>query len=256
MVPVPAGKFLMGSPATEPGRNSGEIQHLVTIPREFAVGKFDVTVAEFAAFADETGFKPGPGGCFGSSGRVGWGRALWRNWDDPGFGQTPSDPVVCVGWDEAQAYTAWLSKKTGKTYRLLSEAEWEYAARAGTTTERPWGQEISHDDANYGGDGQCCSRHTEGKDHWEYTSPSGSFAPNKFGLFDMIGNVGQWVADCANPTYQGAPTDGSAWQTGDCSQHVRRGGGWVDPGINERSAARFWIDHRSADGGFRVARGM
>lgn len=255
MIAVGPGVLQMGSPSSEAGRNEGESLHSVRIAKPFAVGKYDVTVAEFARFASETGFNAGEGGCFGTSG-LRWANKAWRTWNDPGFRQTERDPVVCLTWDETQAFVSWLSKKSGKFYRLLTEAEWEYAARGGVDSAHPWGALISHQFANYGGGTQCCATRAEEEDHWEYTSPVGSFPPNAFGLYDMLGNVWQWIEDCSFPSYQSAPVDGSARHDGDCGRRMRRGGGWIDFGSNVRSAARFWIenDHRSADGGFRVAR--
>ena len=227
MVVVPAGEFMMGSPTTEKGRlrNEGP-QHSVTMAKPFAVSKFDVTFADWDACVSV-------GGCP----RVG----------DSGFGRGTM-PVILVSWDDAQQYVAWLSKMTGKPYRLLSEAEWEYAARAGSTTAYFWGDEIGKGNANCLG---CGSQ-------WDnrQTSPVGSFKPNAFGLYDIAGNVWQWVQDCAHGNYVGAPTDGSAWTIGDCSQRVVRGGSWLYPPRFLRSATRYWLstDNRIHNFGFRVGR--
>ncbi len=248
MVIVPAGKFLMGSPPHEPGRFDQEgPQHPVSL-RWFALGKYDVTVGEFTAFVKATGYEPGP--------------CLWprdSTWDSPGF--TPTDPVVCINWADAQAYIAWLNGKLRDDatapakgdgpYRLPSEAEWEYAARAGTTTARWWGEALGQGNANCNG---CGSR-------WDNTrlSPVGSFGPNPFGLYDILGDVWQWTGDCWNESYAGAPTDGSAWSSGDCSRRVLRGGSWSNLPKIIRSAARSSEDagNRSYDyasyAGFRVA---
>lgn len=254
MVVLPPGTFVMGSPAGEVRRHDYEKQHPVKIPRAFAIGKFDVTVEEFKQFADETGFTQPTGGCFAISGLTKQSR-MARTWDDPGFRQSLRHPVVCLSWDEANAYAAWLSRKTGKTYRLLSEAEYEYATRAGTTAAHYWGDAISHDNGNYGAE-SCCNTVALDGDHWEYTSPVGSFPANPFGLYDMAGNVWVWVADCHNDDYAAVPADGTPATSGDCAQHMRRGGGWLDPPWNLRSASRFWIDdnHRSVDSGLRIAR--
>src|SRR5262245_61210617 len=234
MVVIPAGEFLMGSPVHEKGRlpNEGP-QHSVTIARRFAVSMFDVTFADWDACATVGGCPPE-----GGVNDHGWGRS--------------NRPVINVNWDDAQAYVAWLSRMTGKEYRLLSEAEWEYAARAGTTTAFYWGDEIGEGNAN------CVSC----KSRWSklQTSPVGSFKPNEFGLYDMAGNVWQWVQDCYNHDYNGAPTDGSAWATENCATRVVRGGSWgyfpfaTDP----RSAYRYG-DHkldRNYNTGFRVARDL
>jgi formylglycine-generating enzyme required for sulfatase activity len=156
-------------------------------------------------------------------------------------------PVINVSWDDTKTYLVWLSRKTGKPYRLLSEAEFEYAARAGTTTAYYWGDEIGKGNAN------CrCGSQWDGKQ----TAPIGSFAPNAFGLYDMAGNVYQWVQDCYHGDYNGAPTGGSAWTSGDCSLRVLRGGSWSSYLENLRSAdrGRNSTDLRDDSVGFRVGR--
>jgi formylglycine-generating enzyme required for sulfatase activity len=156
--------------------------------------------------------------------------------------------VINVSWDDANAYVTWLSKKTGKPYRLLTEAEYEYATRAGTETPYPWGDDIGKNNANCNG----CGSEWDNKQ----TAPVGSFAPNRFGLYDMVGNVWEWVEDCYHETYNGAPTDGSAWITGDCSTHVVRGGSWNNNPENLRSAFRIRLAtvNRVSYLGFRVGR--
>ena len=153
--------------------------------------------------------------------------------------------------DDAQQYVTWLSAVTGKSYRLLSEAEYEYATRAGTTTAYPWGDDIGKNNANCDG----CGSQWDNKQ----TAPVGSFAPNKFGLYDMVGNLYEWTEDCFHPDYNGAPTDGSAWMKangGDCSFRIRRGGSWVRPPDDLRSASRLGNNavNRSNVLGFRVGR--
>ena len=223
MVVLPAGEFLMGSPSGEAEREDDEgPQHRVRIAQPFAVGVFEVTFAEWDACRQD-------GGCVSFADDEGWGRA--------------ERPVINESWDDAQAYVRWLSGKTGGQYRLPSEAEWEYAARAGTVTPFYFGTSISGRLAN------CC------KDYG-MTLPGGAFPANGFGLHDMHGNVWEWVQDCWNDSYGGAPSDGSAWQSGDCAKRVLRGGSWyVDP-RNLRSANRFRYDSgfRGSDFGFRVAR--
>ena len=158
-------------------------------------------------------------------------------------------PVINVTWDQAQQYVAWFSKMTGRHYRLLSEAEWEYAGRAGATTAYSWGEELGKNNANCNG----CGSEWDGRQ----TAPVGSFAPNQFGLYDMQGNVWEWVEDCWHPNYEGAPEDGSAWITpGDCKDRVIRGGSWAGYSIGLRSALRFFFstDDHAYDVGFRVAR--
>lgn len=231
MVTVPAGTFLMGSPAYEEGRNSAEgPRRYVTIEAPFAVGVYEVTFDEWEACRQE-------GGCPDQRERR------------SGY------PVIDVSWDDTQAYVGWLSRTTGQHYRLLSEAEWEYVARAGTETARYWGDSES---------GQC--RYANGNDellsctdgYARSEAPVGSFAPNAFGLYDMLGNVSEWTQDCWNNRYAGAPSDGSAWQFRDCGSGVVRGGGshvLGDP-ENLRSAFRIGVESgvRSFGIGFRVAR--
>jgi len=228
MVVVPAGSFLMGSPEDEEGRSYEEgPQHMVTIARPFAVGKYAVTFDEWDAFvaASGTAHKPKD---------QTWGRGR--------------RPVINVSWDDAQQYVAWLFKKTGKTYRLLSEAEWEYVARAGRTTRYPWGNDPGNNRANFVASGSKWSD--------EQTAPVGSFEPNAFGLHDMIGNVWEWVQDCWNESYAGAPSDGSAWESGDRGLRVLRGGSWDDRPEYARVATRLRnkADIRNDLNGFRVAR--
>ncbi len=235
MVVVPSGSFTMGSPASEPERSSDEgPQHQVTIGKAFAVGKFAVTFEERDACV-------AGGGCNGYRPEdQGWGRG--------------KQPVINVSWNDAKAYIAWLSNKTGKTYRLLSESEWEYTARAGTATPFWWGSSISTSQANYDGD-YTYNNGPKGEDR-QRTVPVDSFAANPFGLYNVHGNVYQWVEDCYHDSYAGAPVDGTAVTTGDCSRRVLRGGSWyLNPRIL-RAANRFWLDpdYRNGSDGFRLAR--
>jgi formylglycine-generating enzyme required for sulfatase activity len=227
MVVVPAGKFMMGSPATEksPYANEGP-QRSVMIAKPFAVSKFDVTFADWDACVSI-------GEC--------------PHLSDSGF-ERGTRPVINVRWHEAQQYGAWLSKMTGQPYRLLTEAEWEYAARADSTTAYFWGDEIGLGNAN-------CTRCGSKWDNRE-SSPVGSFKPNAFGLYDMAGNVWQWVQDCYHGNYDGAPTDGSAWTIGDCRRRVVRGGSWGAVSQYLRSASRDWLSADDWDFhvGFRLGR--
>ena len=229
MVVVPSGSFMMGSPPSEEGRwdEEGPV-HRVMIGARFAVGVYEVTFEEWDACVSA-------GGCGG-----------YRP-DDEGWGRGQR-PVINVSWEDAQAYVAWLSGETGEAYRLLSEAEWEYVARAGTTTRYHWGDDIGRNLANCDG---CGSRWDD-----ELTSPVGSFGANAFGLYDVHGNVEEWVEDCWNDSYAGAPRDGSAWMSGYCSLHVLRGGSWYYLPRVLRAANRSWIDSgiRYDHVGFRVAR--
>ncbi len=236
MVVVPSGEYTMGSPDGEEGRDSGEgPRHRVRIGKAFAVGKYEVTFGEWDACV-------AGGGCRG-----------YRP-DDRGWGRG-GRPVVNVSWEDAKGYVAWLSRRTGKGYRLLSEAEWEYVARAGTAGPFHTGTTIGTDQANYNGN------YTYGlgwKGHYrKRTIPVGSYLANGFGLDDVHGNVREWVEDCWHGSYEGAPTDGSAWVSGgDCSQRVLRGGSWFDVPRNLRSANRFRYSstYRFIDVGFRIAR--
>ena len=229
MVVVPAGSFMMGSPAGEAGRTADEgPQHQVTIARPFAVGKFEVTFAEWDTCVTA-------GGCTYRPDDKGWGRG--------------KRPAITVSWDDIiRQYLPWLSRRTGKTYRLLTEAEWEYAARAGTTMRYAFGSTIAKSQAQYS-EGQPGSA---GR-----TAEVGSFLPNAFGLYDTHGNVWEWVQDCWNESYSGSPSDGSAWTAGDCSRRVMRGGSWAANPQYLRSAVRHKRQpDRTDNNGFRVARAI
>ena len=247
MVVVPSGSFMMGSPPSEEGRWDDEgPRHGVMIGSSFAVGVYEVTRGEFGRFVSSTGRS------MGDSCRI-WEDGEWKSrsgqgWRSPGFSQTGSHPVVCVSWDDARAYVRWLSRETGASYRLLSESEWEYVARAGTQTRYWWGDDIGRNRANCDG---CGSRWDN-----ESTAPVGSFAANAFGLHDVHGNVWEWVQDCWNDSYAGAPGDGSAWERGECSRRVLRGGSWYVIPRNLRAAFRVRVGsgYRNDNYGFRVAR--
>jgi formylglycine-generating enzyme required for sulfatase activity len=256
MTIVPAGEFIMGSAEGEPDRRQEEgPQHRVRIAHPFAVGTYQVTRDEYAAFVADTNH-PDPESCYARDASGNAGELKGANWHNPGFAQSERDPAVCVSWEDARDYVTWLSQKTGKTYRLLSEAEFEYAARAGTQTVRYWGNGIGRGNANYGDDSD--KPFAQGLDRWEYTSPGGSFPPNAFGLYDMQGNAWQRLDDCWNPTFDGAPADGSSWQTGDCTRRTGHGGGFDSQPSYLRSAFRGSVPGNShhADGGFRVARDL
>jgi formylglycine-generating enzyme required for sulfatase activity len=235
MVIAPAGSFTMGSPDSEPERYSVEgPQHKVTISTPFAVGKFAVTFAEWDACV-------AAGGCGGyKPSDSGWGRG--------------DRPVINVSWDDAKAYAGWLSTKTGKSYRLLSEAEREYVTRAGTATPFWWGSSITPDQANY--DGNYVYAGGSKGEYRQRTLPVKSFKPNPWGLYQVHGNVWEWVQDCWVDSYKDAPSDGSARATGDCARRVLRGGSWGDYPRNLRSAYRFRFspDSRYNYLGFRLAR--
>ena len=252
MVVVPAGSFTMGTPPDEEVATGREDQVRVSIAAPFAVGRFAVTRGEFAAFVAATGHKT-DGGCYRFNGSE-WKREADRNWRSPGFAQDDRHPAVCTSWTDAKAYAAWLSSSTGKSYRLLSEAEREYVARAGSTTPFWWGTTISTDQANY--DGRITYA-GGAKGEWRQgTVPVDSFAANPWGLYNVHGNVWEWTEDCWNEKNAGNPGDGTARADGDCSVRVLRGGSWNNAPHSIRSARRNRNPPATRDGyiGFRVAR--
>jgi len=222
LVVVPAGEFQMGSrekPSEAP-------IHKVAIKKDFAIGRHEVTFAEWDKCV-------AAGGCKYSPPDPTWGRG--------------NEPVSNISWDDAKEFVAWLAKTTGKPYRLPTEAEWEYAARGGSTLPYWWGKEVGK------GRAQCADC---GAGDASKPVVVGSFRPNAFGLYDTSGNAAEWIEDCWNPSYRGAPNDGSAWASGDCSLHVLRGGSFADKAAAVRSSARFRYDEdvRYYANGFRVAR--
>ncbi|MBH3339918.1 formylglycine-generating enzyme family protein [Pseudomonas mendocina] len=244
MVVLPAGSFVMGTPENEVGRQHDEGPlRTVAFARPFAISRYQVTAAELDAYIkqSDTVIKSGdkrPG--------------RWCEAGKPSYEQGPRQPAVCVDYHEVQAYTQWLSKKTGQTYRMLSEAEREYGARAGSTAPFPFpfdeeGEyQISQHANTYGP-----------KDGYTYSSPVGSYPPNAFGVYDMHGNVYEWVADCWHDSYEGAPVDGSAWiDDAQCDLVQIRGNDWGEPPIFSRSGNRnnAYKNTRGDWIGFRVAR--
>jgi formylglycine-generating enzyme required for sulfatase activity len=228
MVVIPAGKFRMGDIQSKHGKDELPVREVI-VKQSFAMGRYEVTFDQYDEFAKATG------------------RALP---EDEGFGRGRR-PVIRVSWNDAVAYAAWLSGQAGKRYRLPTEAEWEYAARAGTETTYWWGNDIKQGLANC----RTCGSKWDGKS----TAPVGSFKPNAFGLFDTSGNVSEWVQDCRHENYQGAPSDGSAWEEkdgGHCGVRGIRGGMWLWAHNNVRSSVRFW-NRPSFSGralGFRLVR--
>jgi len=276
LVTVPAGIGVLGTSADAPEVDaaSGEAPPLpVTIGRPFALGRFEVTVAEFRAFVAASQYQPDRGCRVWNAGAWVWVRE--RGWLDPGFGAPPADkdPVVCVSWDDARAYVDWLSKRTGHRYRLPSESEWEYAARGGTTTARYFGD---HDSSETELVSRACEYanvydmsaartlampwpYARCNDKHEGLAPVGSYKPNAFDLFDMIGNAREWVADCYTASYLGRPADGRAWEwSGGCERRGVRGGSFASRPERARAAARGGElqGARQQDIGFRVARGL
>jgi formylglycine-generating enzyme required for sulfatase activity len=234
MIVVPAGSFTMGSPSDEPGRQKNEDQVQVTIAKPFAVGRFAVTFDEWDQCVAD-------GGCSG-----------YRP-PDEGNGRGRR-PVINVSWSDAQKYVSWISSKTGKPYRLLSEAEREYVTRAGTTTPFWWGSDITTMEANY--DGTYVYNGGSKGEYRKQTMPVDTFAPNPWGLYDVHGNVWEWTLDCCSDSNGGNPGDGSARGVGDCSCRVERGGAWFSIPESLRAASRIGMKSgsRGSGEGFRVAR--
>ena len=251
MVVVSVGSYMMGSLWLESERGDHEgPAHRVTIPKPFAVGVYEVTRKEWSRFVKKTNYSMEDGCWIVEGGK--WVMNSGRSWRNPGFPQGDGHPVVCVSWEDAQAYVQWLSRKTGDWYRLLSESEWEYVARAGTGSRYWWGDEVGRGRANCAGNPGCRSR-------WggRQTAPIGSFSPNAFGLHDVHGNVSELVEDCLHESYAGAPADGSVWRSGgDCSYRMARGGSWVNLPKDIRSASRVGEPSkaRSYNVGFRVTK--
>jgi len=275
MMQIPAGSFAMGSstqaleeaqvPAPFAGYQTPK--HRVTLSQAFAIGKYAVTRAEFERFVNATHH---------STDEVCWSwnvaaeryeqqqQLTWRN---PGFPQTDSDPVVCVNWNDAKAYIAWLSQVSNKPYRLPSESEREYITRAGAGTTWPWGNGAdaicAHANVSdrsrlavHTATGHTPANAFDCEDGFVYTAPVGMFAPNQYGVYDTLGNVWEWIDDCFNETYEQAPNDGTAVQSTDCTQRTLRGGSWFTLTFLNRPGARYGAapTDRSGHVGFRVAR--
>ncbi|PWB35619.1 chromophore maturation protein PvdO [Pseudomonas sp. SDI] len=243
MVVLPAGTFIMGTPDDEVGRQPDEGPlHAVTFAKPFAISRYQVTAGEWDAYLRESGTQI-------ANGDTRPGRECTAS--KPRYKQGPRQPAVCMSYHDAQAYTEWLSKKTGQHYRMLSEAEREYAARAGSSGPFPFPLDPN---AEY-----QISQHANvygPKDGFSFTSPVGSFPANAFGVYDMHGNVYEWVADCWNESYEGAPSDGSAWMSGNCKTVQIRGNDWGEAPIFSRSGNRNTNlpDSRGDWIGLRVAR--
>ncbi|MFZ1415569.1 MAG: formylglycine-generating enzyme family protein [Defluviicoccus sp.] len=276
MVVIPAGSFMMGAAPGEEKReglrfrlrNLAQPQHRVSVAA-FAAGKYEVTRGEYAAFVKATGRGAGDGCWIWTGQRI--AKDPDKSWRDPGYAQDDRHPVACVSWQDARAYTDWLSGTTGKRYRLLSEAEWEYAARAGTTTARFWGQDPNQACAYANGADQTAKAGIPGAAGWDvagctdgyaYTAPVGSFHANAFGPFDTLGDVFEWVEDVWHNNYRGAPADGSAWTDGEArdSSRVRvvRGGSWdyVPSDLRSANRGRRKPIDRGSYKGFRVAQSL
>jgi len=265
MVTLPSGKAMIGAEPFEANRKRGDDDlRELNINYKLAVGKTEITRAQYREFMDTSGHKMLENGCntWGRNRILGYVKE--HKWNQPGYPQSEKHPVVCVSYDDASAYTQWLSEKTGKPYRLLSSSEFEYATRAGTRGPWFWGPKNA-DACKYANVGDAIIRrnwehapvfHCE--DKYEYTAPVGSFEPNPWGLHDMLGNVWEWTEDCLHRDNDKAPLDGSAWTTedgGECDRRIPRGGSWVSGTDWVRAAARSYdlAEYHSQLLGFRVA---
>jgi formylglycine-generating enzyme required for sulfatase activity/serine/threonine protein kinase len=265
LVEIPAGPpFTMGAPETEAGSYPKERpQRRVAVARPFLMGRYEITVGQYRVFLEKSGHKAeAPCATFDRAARA-YRIDSYATWAKPDFPTSDNHPVVCVSWNDARAYTAWLSRATGKAYRLPSEAEWEYAARAGNQGAQYWGDDVKAACAHANAaDATGRERLLKGWDAFPcddgraFTAPVGTFAPNAFGLHDMLGNVWEWVEDCDNESYDGAPLDQRPWASGDCDKRVMRGGGWISAIRDVRFASRGFnrADRGYYSAGFRVVR--
>ncbi len=289
MVKIPAGSFYMGSPQQEPGRDANESpQHLVVFQAPFALGQTEVTVAQFGAFVTDTHYRTSAerdDGSFLRDPVTGqWGKypVNWRH-DHRGQPAADNHPVIHVSWEDAQAYASWLTQRTGQPYRLPSEAELEYANRAGSPLRNWWGDGIPQAAvANIKGERDRIDNDPTfiptpeeraaidpegiwpeffigyGDGHWG-PAPVASFQANAFGLYDTTGNVWEWAQDCWHPDYRNAPSDGKAWiENGICEYRILRGASWYCYPVQVRAANRWsrWPIFRNMYIGFRVARNV
>jgi formylglycine-generating enzyme required for sulfatase activity len=276
MMPLGPGEFTMGASReeearhglSEPTRGRSEPVHKVRFAKGFAIGRHPVTVAQFRAFADETGYKPSDA-CYNqryNDGHFIYEKARGYSWRSPGFEQDDRHPVVCVSGEDAEAYAAWLSRKTGHSYSVPNEAQYEYALRAGTTTSYFWGEDkqraceySNQPDLDQGKALNAPSGpeyRFQCSDGYAWTSPVGSFKPNPWGLYDMQGNIWEWTSDCWNDNYLGAPTDGSTWTTGDCDARPSRGGSYGNASHSAYAGIRAprHVGYVGHSWGFRVVR--
>lgn len=266
VVIVPKPKVLESMQRSDLFWNPEQAQEPIELPGVFAIGRYEVSRAEFALFVKDSGYMaPANAGCYAWNGAR-YETNAFADWRNPGFAQTDNDPVVCVSWSDASAYTEWLSRKTGKHYRLPTEAEWEYAARAGNTEALPWSSD-GVDACRYANVGDASTKlgvpgtaatwkFHDCDDRHAYTAPVGSYRPNAFQLHDMLGNAWEWTGTCWNLAPPGAPPDGNR-MAGPCERRVLRGGGWVDSQAYVRYDFRFLLEQDDRDfyNGFRVLRG-
>ncbi len=258
MMRLPSGSFMMGSPFNEEGAEGDEHPPHEVKVEGFAIGKYEVTRAQFEEFVNESGYDAGSSCFIYGEGKAGQGSG--RNWHNPAFQQEGDHPVACVSAEDAMAYARWLSQKTGKSYRLPTEAEWEYAARAGANTARYWGDD-SGEACKYANIGDQKANQTfpiwkvhNCSDGYVYTAPVGRFQPNPFGLYDMLGNVWEWTCSA----YAGGSYDGSELKcaNNEKESRVNRGGSWSSRPVYVRSANRIRLGPatRISELGFRVVR--
>lgn len=270
LVVVPAGRFLMGSPETEKDHRSNEgPQHWVNIKKPFAVMQTEVTLGMFKEFSKETNYEEVGNACYAQIYKEKKYKSIQVNWERPFVDeyQVPQQPVVCVNWYDAQAFAQWMSRRTGQLYRLLSESEWEYVARAGTRTTYAWGEDSDHtQQCQYANGADQTQKKlldpSEGKEYlvncedgYAYTAPVASFRANSFGLYDTSGNAWEWVQDCEE-NYSTAETSGEAVESTVNCDRVLRGGGWSHGPRHLRLAFRFGLRPASRGNyvGFRLAR--
>ncbi|WP_368412617.1 SUMF1/EgtB/PvdO family nonheme iron enzyme [Dongia sp.] len=263
LVAVAPGSFTMGAQNGEDGASDAEYPQTTITIAPFAIGRYEVTKGEFAAFVKAAGYRPSKS-CWGQTSGGKWDFIQGNDWQNPSFDQQDNEPVVCVSAADADAYVKWLSKVSGLRYRLPSEAEWEYAARAGSAGLYYWGDDSDDFCSNGNIADEAAGRHFDGwrtidcDDQNVFTAPVGSFRPNAFGLYDVLGNVGEWVGDCWNDDLEGIGTNGKARRSGNCNSQVVRGTGWDSVIGQARLAVRTSVDTSKAYlfDGFRVARGF
>lgn len=276
VVVLPAGTFMMGSTSEETTKaevradaaEREQPKHAVTFAKPFAIGKYEVTLAEYRAFVEATN-RPDPDRCITwTEATDTWGEVDGASWQNAGFYQGENHPVGCLDLEDARGYSVWLSEMTGERYRVPSEAEWEYAARGGTATNQSWGDtmedmcrftnasDLTRADVHKGVR-DTPTRFFECRDGYVYTAPVGSFPPNAYGLYDMVGNIWEWVEDCFIIGYDGAPSDGSVrYDPNNCDRLIVRGGGWYARNWFMRPAGRSreYPEYRSTTLGLRVVR--
>lgn len=270
MVNIPDGRFQMGDMAGK-GRPAERPAHTLSV-RSFKLAKHEVTVGQFRSFVTATGYRTEaernvqalPDAVVGcgvpDAGRLTYSPGL--KWDAVNFPQGDRNPAVCISWNDAQQFVRWLNRETGRNFRLPSEAEWEYAARAGSQSEYIWG-DSPEDGCAYANAADLTLRPEPAasddkmncRDGHKQTAPVGSLLPNKWGLYDVLGNAREWTEDCWSATYEGAPKDGSPWLAGDCTRRVARGSSWFgDPGnLRVGNRGSGVTPARNIDMGFRLA---